>query len=74
MLSREQLESDIEFLARRAKRTGGWYAEARRDWGISSNSLVSYAYGVGVHVAERSAREDHATARAAGRWLRSWFI
>lgn len=28
----------------------------------------------GVHFAEWSAREDHATARAAGQWLRSWFI
>lgn len=28
----------------------------------------------GIHLAEWSAREDHATARAAGRWLRSWFI
>lgn len=28
----------------------------------------------GIHFAEWSAHEDHATARAAGRWLRSWFI
>lgn len=28
----------------------------------------------GVHFAEWSAREDHATMQAAGRWLRSWFV
>lgn len=32
------------------------------------------AFVLGINFAEWSAREDHATARAAGRWLRSWFI
>ena len=48
MLTREQMQADIEFLATRQKRTGVFYADQKRDWGISSNSLVSYAYGVGV--------------------------
>jgi hypothetical protein len=47
MLTREQMQADINFLATRQKRTGGWYSDRKRDWGISSNSLVSYAYGVG---------------------------
>ena len=29
---------------------------------------------LGVHFAEWSARENHETMRAAGRWLRSLFI
>lgn len=28
----------------------------------------------GVHFAEWSARENHATMANAGRWLRSWFV
>jgi hypothetical protein len=32
------------------------------------------AFTVGIHFAEWSARENHATARAAGQWLRSWFL
>ena len=47
LMTREQLEADIKFLAQRQKRTGGWYSDRDRDWGISSNSLVSYAYDVG---------------------------
>ena len=47
MLTREQMQEDINFLATRQKRTGGWYSDRKRDWGISSNSLVSFAYGVG---------------------------
>lgn len=43
------------------------------------NWLVLFAthlwvFVAGVHFAEWSAREDHATMRAAGQWLRSWFI
>jgi len=38
---------------------------------VSTHFLV---FVLGICVAEWSAREDHATARAAGRWLRSWFI
>jgi len=38
---------------------------------ISTHLLV---FVLGIRFAEWSAREDHATARAAGRWLRSWFI
>lgn len=38
---------------------------------LSTHLLV---FVLGIHFAEWSAREDHATARAAGRWLRSWFI
>jgi len=39
--------------------------------------LIGWSYVMvflaGVHFAEWSARDDHATARAAGRWLRSLF-
>lgn len=41
----EQL--DIEYLARRAQRAGAFEIGPDRDWGRSSNSLVSLAYGVG---------------------------
>lgn len=47
MLTREQMEADIEFLALRARRSGAFDSYAKRDWGISSNSLVSFAYNVG---------------------------
>ena len=43
----EQMQSDIEFLARRAARSGAFSYSQDRDWGVSSNSLVSLAYGVG---------------------------
>jgi hypothetical protein len=38
---------------------------------ISTHLLV---FVLGIRFAEWSAREDHATARVVGRWLRSWFI
>lgn len=39
--------ADIDFLARRAQRAGAFSTAENRDWGASSNSLVSLAYGVG---------------------------
>lgn len=33
-----------------------------------------WAFVIGIHVAEWSAKEDHATMHAAGKWLRSWFV
>lgn len=33
-----------------------------------------WAFVLGIHFAEWSARENHATVYAAGRWLRSWFV
>ena len=47
MLTHEQMQADIEFLAKRAGRAGKFSVQEGRDWGISSNSLVSLAYGVG---------------------------
>jgi hypothetical protein len=38
---------------------------------ISTHLLV---FVLGIRFSEWSEREDHATARAAGRWLRSLFI
>lgn len=38
---------------------------------VSTHALF---FTLGMRFSEWSAREDHATARAAGRWLRSWFI
>lgn len=29
---------------------------------------------IGIRISEWSAKEDHATARAVGLWLRSWFF
>lgn len=46
-LTKLQLEEDVRFLAMRAQRAGGYYADGKRDWGTSSNSLVALAYGVG---------------------------
>lgn len=45
MFTHEQMQEDIEFLAKRAGRAGSFDASEGRDWGISSNSLVSLAYG-----------------------------
>lgn len=39
---------------------------------LASTHLLALV--IGIRFAEWSAREDHATARAAGRWLRSWFV
>ena len=48
MLTREQLEEDVRFLAERQKKASCLsFKERHRSTGISSNSLVSYAYGVG---------------------------
>jgi hypothetical protein len=47
MLSREQMEADIEFLALRSRASGSFVIASKRDWGVSSNSIVSFAYGVG---------------------------
>ena len=46
-MTEDQLRSDIAFLARRAQRAGAWSNTEDRDWGVSSNSLVSLAYGIG---------------------------
>lgn len=43
----EQMQSDIDFLARRQQRAGSVSFSRGRETGISSNSLVSLAYGVG---------------------------
>lgn len=39
---------------------------------LASTHLL--AFTLGIRFAEWSAHEHHATARAAGRWLRSLFI
>lgn len=39
---------------------------------LMATHLLAFAFG--IRFAEWSAREDHATARAVGRWLRSWFV
>lgn len=39
---------------------------------LASTHLLVFV--LGIRVADWSAREDHATARATGRCLRSWFI
>lgn len=47
-MTTDRLQEDVNFLARRAQRAGSFSMLAdQRDWGISSNSLVSLAYGVG---------------------------
>ena len=46
MWTREQLEADVAFWVKRGDRCGSFGgSENRRAWGISSNSLVAYAYG-----------------------------
>ncbi len=44
----DQLKADVDYLARRASRAGAFICDARRDTGISSNSLVAIAYGTGT--------------------------
>lgn len=34
----------------------------------------AFVFVLGIRFAEWSARENHASAFAAGRWLRSWFV
>lgn len=52
----------------------GWKSEeARMNWLVLFATHL-WVFVAGVHFAEWSAREDHATMRAAGQWLRSWFI
>lgn len=48
MFTREQLQEDVRFLAERQKHAGSFGFDRNRSTGISSNSLVSYAYGVGT--------------------------
>lgn len=43
-----------------------------RPWLISWTYVMTFL--AGVHCSEWSARTDHAAAKAAGRWLRSWFV
>ena len=50
MFTVAQLEMDIRFLARRAGNAGAFICSEDRDWGISSNSLVDVAYGVGKQI------------------------
>jgi hypothetical protein len=65
MLTWEQLQIDVDYLVRRAKRAGGFYADSNRDWGMSSNSLVNYAYDVGVPVMPSDWHDYAACVRAA---------
>lgn len=58
MLTREQLEADIEFLVLRADDAGSCYFGEGRWTGASSNSLVTFAYG-GKHSCMPSDRDDY---------------
>lgn len=46
MITNEQLQLDIEFLARRQAKAGSFSHDFLRDTGMSSNSIVSIAYCV----------------------------
>lgn len=46
--------------------------EAMKWLAIASTHLLAFA--LGIRFAEWSAKEDHAHARMAGAWLRSWFV
>lgn len=50
LMNRKQLQMDVAFLARRAALAGSFICDAKRDWGISSNSLVALAYGAGQQI------------------------
>lgn len=43
--TRQQLESDVEFLAKRANSSGCWTSPDNRSTGASANSIVGIAYG-----------------------------
>jgi len=45
MLTKKQLEEDVQFLRRRARKTGAYVGDEKRSWGTSSNAIVDFAYG-----------------------------
>jgi hypothetical protein len=64
-----ELRDDIDYLARRAQRAGSFSCSERRDTGMSSNAIVSLAYGVGEQGALPSDRSDYAACVNAVRGL-----
>jgi hypothetical protein len=44
-LTKQQLEADVKFLCKRARLAGSWRSDKKRSWGISSNAIVTLAYG-----------------------------
>lgn len=66
----EQLQQDVEYLAKRAQRAGSFSCgERRRDWGASSNYIISVAYGVGARQELPFDRSDYAACVRAVRHL-----
>lgn len=63
-----QLEDDVQFLACRASAAGSFGWDEERDSGISSNSLVGLAYGIGEQKMP-SDRSDYAACVRAVRKL-----
>jgi len=63
-----QLEQDVAYLAKRAVRAGSFKYSKYRDWGLSSNSIVGIAYGVGMQVMPWD-RSDYAACVRAVRGL-----
>lgn len=47
-MTTEQMQVDIDFLAKRIRNAGKFMPGDRRDWGASANTLVGIAYGVPV--------------------------
>jgi hypothetical protein len=46
----ERMQQDIDFLARRAAQAGSFGCDRKRDTGMSSNSIVGMAYGIGKQI------------------------
>lgn len=63
-MTKEQLEIDVQFLARRAAQAGHFECNEHRDWGMSSNSLVGMAYGIGKQYLPSDWSDYAACARA----------
>lgn len=65
--NRAELVEDIAFLVHRARTAGCyWLNDTNRDYGISANALVTYAYG-GPHPAQDERPHDQADLDACGR-------
>ena len=45
-MTKKELEKDVIFLAKRSERSGMVLIDNKRDYGMSSNSIVSIAYGI----------------------------
>lgn len=66
-MTKEEMQADIDFLVRRQMKCGSISFGSGRDTGISSNSLVAMAYGVGSQAMPSDWGDYSACVRAVRR-------